>query len=258
MKFDILVPSCPKDYVKLPFVVKSIVENVVGFENIYIITPEKIKVKSQYPIITYTDLEVLPNVNPFRWKFRPNWIYQQFIKLFQNITKNEYFLTVDSDIIFNRKINFFENDKPIWYMGYDQNEAPYYKFQQIMLGYGRVYNHTFIADMNFMNKDIVSEMLAKNSYTKESFIEKSYEIVDVTCHPSECDIYGNYVAKYHPDMYLFKELKQDVHGKRFGDSRQVVWTKEEIERIIEEKKKQDIDVHTMHSWCLHFENRWGI
>jgi len=254
--FDVLIASCSKDFIKLPFVVKSIVENISGFENIYIISPEKINIKSQYPITTFTDKEILPNVNPMMWNFRPNWIFQQFIKLFQNVTKNDYYLTVDSDIIINRPLKFFENDHPVWYMGWEQNESPYYRFQQIMLGYGREYNHTFIADMNFMNKNIIKEMLNRNNYTIDSFIKKSYDVIDISCHPSECDIYGNYVIKYHPDLYILKQLKQDVHGKRLVHTNQNVWSKEEIEKLIKDKKILDVDVHTLHSWCMHFENKW--
>jgi len=254
--FDIFIASCQKDFIKLPFVVKSITENIKGFENIYIVTPEKISIKSKYPIITFTDKEVLPNVNPMLWKFRPNWIYQQFIKLFQNVTKNEYYLTVDSDVIINRPLSFFENNKPVWYMGFEQNEAPYYRFQEIMLGYGRVYNHTFLADMNFMNKRITNEILSKFNYSLDSFITKSYDVVDVSCHPSEADIFGNFVMKYYPSMYILKNLKQDTYGKHINNSNQIVWSKEEIEKIINDKKRLDVDVHSLHSWCMQFENKW--
>lgn len=116
MNYDIFLVSAPKDQNKLRFVLEAIVVNMRGFENIYLCTPtwldDEFISNLHFPINYRTDMQVLKAI-PQKWKHRPSWVYQQFLKLFQNETKNDYFFVVDSDTIINKPLEVFEEDKPI-------------------------------------------------------------------------------------------------------------------------------------------------
>jgi len=250
-KFDIFIPVAPKDYNKVKFLIKSIDENIEGFENIYITTPEGDRILDDPRITYFRDKEIL-DINPLRFNYRPGWLYQMYLKMFQQVTKNDLFLTVDSDLIFNRKVPMFNNEgKPIWWMGWEQNHEPYFRFQEKILNLLRVYPHTFINDMNFMKKSIIDEMLERNNFTIESFCEATFSIVDANCFPAEPEIYGNYVAKYHPDMYEFREAKvgsQPKSQNHISDVKTMVWSDEEYQEWINKAKELDVDMFMLHSW----------
>lgn len=258
MKYDIFLCCAKKDYNKIKYTIKAIKDNVVGYDGIYLCTPTKIDTDIE-GVIHYTDREIL-DINPLVFKHRPSWIYQQLLKLFQNVTKNDYYATIDTDIIINKKLNYFNDEgKPIWYMGWEQNHRPYFEYQEKMFGFGRVHDHTFVADMNFFNKNIIRELLTRFGYTFESFISKSVEIINSTCYLAEPELYGSYIHKYHPGMYEYRHLKFDLKGKGQTNPDDLVYTEEEIKRTIEESKGKDFDIVTMHSWCEKNDNNvWGF
>ena len=112
-KFDIFLACAPKDFLKVPYVVASISKYIQGYDNIFICSPVDIPfaIMSKIPVMVYTYLDenVLPVVSRDGWAFRPNWCFQQHLKLFQNVTK-EWYLTIDCDIIINRMLPFFEEE----------------------------------------------------------------------------------------------------------------------------------------------------
>lgn len=252
MTFDIFLCCAKKDYVKLPYIVKAIENNVPDYENIYICTPTNINIGIQKDnVFYYLDKDIL-DVDPLLWKYRPTWIYQQFLKLFQKVSKNDYYVTIDTDNLINRTLPFFSKEgKPIWYSSVPHNHLPYFRFQEKMLGFGRVFEHSFVADMNFFSKDKINEMLIRGGYTLETFILKSQEVIDNTCYPAEPEIYGGYMYKYHPDFYDFRKLKTIVRGKHQENPLDTLYTNKEIEDIMENSKNLDYDVITLHSWCVN-------
>lgn len=257
MDFDIFLCCAQKDYNKIKFTIEAIKRNVIGYDKICLCTPTRLGTKID-GVEQYTDREVL-DINPLKFKYRPNWIYQQFLKLFQNVTTNDYYATIDTDILINKKLRFFnEEGKPIWYRGWAQNHPPYFKYQEKMFDFGKVYEHTFVADMNFFSKDIIKEMLHRYGYTFDSFLLKSIEVIDDTCYLAEPELYGSYIHKHHPGMYEYRKLKFDMKGKSQDNPKELVYTEEEMQRIVEESKNKDFDIITMHSWCWNTVNSWGF
>ncbi len=258
-KVSIFLACAPKDYFKLYGVVNSLLNNLDNIEDIHVCTPNKIiPLNINFDISYHLDKEILPFVDPFKWKFRPNWIFQQMLKLFQNVTKNNYFVTFDCDCVLNRKLDLFnKTGNPIWYIGWEQNFQPYFTFSKKMFDFGRIAEHTFIADMNFFNKKIINEMLEKYQYTPRTFIEKSYDIVSLNCHIAEPEIYGNFCTKYHPKLYEIRRLKQLKTGKFQDDCLINNWTKEEILKTYIENKDNDYDVIQYQTWCVDSKNYWS-
>lgn len=253
--FDIFLACAPKDYNKLPYVVESIAQNVSGFDSVFICAPTEIPhdIVGNIPISHYSvlDKDGLPGVNRDGWIYRPNWCFQQHLKLFQVLTR-EWYLTIDCDTIINRQMTFFEKDgRPIWWMGPDQMHAQYFKFQEKMIGVPRLAKRSFIADMNLFNRKIINEMLVRNDHNRVSFIEKSQEITSEECYLGEPELYGNYCTKHFSGMYSEKSLSVALFAGKFQNNvNDVVWSEEEMEDLIEEASRKPIDTFSFHSWLL--------
>lgn len=249
MKFDVVICCGQKDYNKLPFCVDGVRRNIAGFDGIYIITPTAIDSLPGEGIRYFTDSQVLA-VDTSRWKYRPRWMYQQFLKMFQQVSCNEYYVTIDADVILLRPLEFFDGDGlPIWYLGRDQNHKPYFTFQKKMLGFGRVYDHSFINDMNLLNRLIIADMLRRYGMTVDSFLKKSFRIINKRCFMAEPELYGNYAVKHFPGLYSFRQLSTCFEGKSQDDPSEKVWSDESIRKFIDEKRKQGFDLVALHSFC---------
>ena len=87
-QFDVFIVSAPKDHNKLPYVIDSIRTNLCdSCGEIIVVSPTPIDIKIE-GVKQFRDEEVLTiqrNLIPHR----PNWIFQQFLKLFQDVTKND-------------------------------------------------------------------------------------------------------------------------------------------------------------------------
>lgn len=245
MNYDLLIPVAPKDSNKIDFTIRSAIQYLVP-------KPQTIYIVGQFnnsagkvdniPICVMNEQEVMPldptACNKFR---RPQWIYQQFIKLFQDITQENY-LVVDSDLIFNREFHLF-GPSPYFFLGNDQNHPPYFRFTQDFLGFGREYPHSFISEIMLFNKLICLEIAEKvNGYVK--LYELCAEVIsdDGTYLLGDYEVYGNYVYKYYPGLYDIIKIKTQLYGKYSK------WTNTEIEQLIKDMADEDLDTFTIHTW----------
>lgn len=250
--FDIFLPCAPKDYNKLPYVIDAIVRNGEGFRDIWICAPiipdclEKSPTMPGSPFHFVKDNDAL-HCDRSKWRYRPNWTFQQHLKLFQNVT-SDWYVTVDCDTIINRPVKFWEGEKPVWYKGWSQVYQPYFDFNKKILDLDRIETRTFIADMNFFYRPFVLEMLARGGYTIESFITKSQEITDDKCHMAEPELYGQYCLRHHPDFYVFRDLKQTFQAKFQKECEGSVWSNADIEGLINHYRNADLDTFALHSW----------
>lgn len=251
--YEIFIPCAPKDFNKLKFLIASLRQNLGGWTCLRLCVPRGSivpnDVMDSFESIHF-DSDIL-DVDLGRIKHRPNWQMQQMLKLFQDVTEHDLFMTIDSDVIINRPLPMFEEDgRRIIWMGHEQNHRPYFEFQERMLGLPRVYPHTFISDTNFFSKKLISEMLAGSGYTIESFIEKSFSVIGPDCYMGEPEIWGQYVHKHHPEKYSFREAAQrtfakETTGKPFEFQ---AWSDTEIQNKIQEMANTDVDLFALHSW----------
>lgn len=250
--FDIFLACAPKDFNKLPYSFKSIEDHVDGYRDIYICTPVDVpqgtKDKLSQSVRYIRDEEGLPRVNRDGWAYRPNWSFQQHLKLFQKITR-DWYLTIDCDTIINQDMAFFEGAKPVWWCGHEQYHEAYFKFQKEMIGIGKIAPFSFIADMNLIYRPIIDDMLKKNNHTIKTFVRQSQRIIGPDCWIGEPELYGSYFFKNYPDMYSIKPMKQaPFDGRLQDDPTSFVWTDEEIRKRIDDMKKSDFHTFSMHSW----------
>lgn len=244
--YDILITVAEKDYNKLPFVINSIQNNIQGFHNIHVVSPTIIPLNKPDGIKYHLDSEVVKfDFSKFKGNIalRKGWYIQQFIKLFQRWTMNDY-LVVDSDVILNKPLDIIQNGKPCFFLGEDQNHQPYFDFTKKVFGYGREYPYSFINEIMYFKRDLIQEMVSPWSF--EGFFEVAVNALNEINHPtssfSEYETYGNFIMKKHPEMYQIVKLKT----KSVAVKRQ--WTNEEIKEQIQVFKKSNYDKISLHSW----------
>lgn len=257
-KFDIFLCAAFKDYQKLPYVLQSITECLHGYQNIYLCTPCKYAgPELRFPVHYRTDLETLP-ARPRTWRHRSSWVYQQFIKLFQNQTENDYYFVLDCDTIINKPLQLFDNNKPIWrYFEAPQHNPPYYEFNHAMFNDSFDCSHTWLSDMGLYSKTLINSMLEHYGYSVDTFLAKSYQVIHKTRYPSEADIFMGYMNKYHPNHYIIKQIKNKCDAIEGKNPFANLWSKEMIEDHIKKMKATDYETFAIHSWIDNSHNRWG-
>ena len=238
MRYDAIILSHPKDYTKIYYCLESMRWLNPLPDNIYLVTPDR---ATSDNFVCLTDSEVI-DLDISEVKFsRPNWIYQQLIKTFQDVTRNDLYMCIDSDLIFNRPIDVFAGGKPNFFISdRDQHHIPYFSLMEIYFGFGRQVNHTYINDFMLFDKNVCREMLPD----LKTFVNDLNEIlVNEEYLFSEFETYGNYVTKTHPRMYNHTHTKTKTHGQYKQ------WSHDEIRSAINMYKgNTNVDLFTIHTW----------
>ena len=242
MKYDLIIPCHPKDYVKLGFCLDSCLRYLEPApDNIYIDAPNRVEVSHKNKPISILDEDAIDiDINDIR--YRPNWIYQQFIKLCQDFTKNNLYLCVDSDLIFNRTFYLFDdlNNLKFFISSNEQEHRPYFNFMKDVYGLDKQTDHTFINDFMMFDKSICREIVPD----KQELLKICNEKLNDDFLLSEFELYGNYVTKHYPNKYKKKKTNNQLNGKYANNP----WRAEEIQELINKNKNENIDLFAIHSW----------
>jgi hypothetical protein len=238
VNYDLVIMCHPKDEVKLQFSLESCRKFLEPQpENIYVVSPIKL---CDSPVINILDEDAI-RIKKDDIKFkRNNWIYQQFVKLFQDFTKNDKYLCVDSDLIFNQSVpigdcsTLFISDR-------NQCHLPYFLFMDKFCNLEKQVGFTFINDFMMFDKNICREVTG-GIYR---FLNFCNENLRDDCLLSEFELYGNYICRHYPELVKFKRTKTQLNGK----PAHIPWLKSEIEHLIEvNKENKSLDLFTIHSW----------
>lgn len=252
-EYDIFIPCHPKDFIKLPYVLSACQKHTKA-SNVFVCCPEVTKdmieslPKFDFPVQFVMDENVFP-YDKSKIGFRPNWTYQQFLKMFQTVTPSEWFLTIDCDTILMKKLEVFgNNDKPNWVCGWDQSHEPYFSVMKD-LEIDKVLSHTCIGDVGFFNKTYVADLL---KHTRCSTPQKLLDMIGgsftPTYHFSEFETYGNFVQQTYPDSYNYTRLTQRVLG-RWLDAGEDHWRIPEIEKAISDAEGK-WNILNLHSYKI--------
>lgn len=247
--YDIFIPVAPKDEIKLQYVIEGAIQNSSA-KNIYICSPHDIKNKIHTDIVSYiNDKDVLNIPDKSFISFRPNWTYQQFLKLFFKAGQSNYFFALDSDTILLKKIELFEDGHPIWYYGAPQNHIPYFIFNKKAFNVYKTLPHTGIGDSGLFNKQIINDILHYTGVTSpEELLHLVGNALNPFFHFSEYEFYSNFVNTYFPNLYHFKQYQQSTHGRNLDAGEN--WSVQDIEKIIKQAKIKDQSILTLHSWKI--------
>lgn len=244
---DLFIPCAPKDYVKLPYVLDSVARYLPDITAAHITTRERIRPIGELRFPTYYHLD--RNVLDFdytRFQYRPTWIYQQFLKLFQQVTE-DWFLVMDADRFINRELRLFDDDLPVMFLrDRDEYNAPYFEYSQQMIGVGKVYPHSFLSECTLYSRSFIEAMLVDGDYTPREWLDKSAAIITHDCQIADAELYGSFMYSRYPDVYRFKILRDHMVGK-YAD--QGEWTAQEIADYVDKMRgRDDVDFFTAHSW----------
>jgi len=245
--YDLFIPVAPKDEIKLRHVIEYANKNL-KHKNIYVCSPHDITNKITDTNIQYiNDRDVLDIPDKSFISFRPNWTYQQFLKLFFSFSNSEYYFALDADTIITKPLSLFEGNKPIWYYGWKQNHFPYFLFNKKFFNLDKTLSHTGIGDLGLFNKNIVKTFL---NYTGQNsgkeLLQKIGNKTNAVFHFSEYETYANFANKYFEDLYIFKHIDQQNCGRDLDRGQQ--WTNEDIEATI--KQHESNTILSLHSWLL--------
>jgi len=248
-KYDLFIPLIEKDEIKLPYVLEYANNNLTP-NQIYICSPHKIKTQIKQNNIHYiNDKDVLDIEDKSFITFRPNWTYQQFLKMFFKEGESEYYFALDCDTIVLKPLPLFESNKPIWYYGWKQNHFPYFLHNKKVFNLNKTLPHTGIGDMGLFNKAITNNFLQYTGCnTSKELLHKIGSNLNVVFHFSEYETYANYCNQYYPELYTYKHLKQYNKGRDLNQGE--IWTKDDIITTIQEAQKTDNPILSIHSWKL--------
>lgn len=201
MNYDIIIFSAKKDLHKIKYIYDGIINNLTGYNKIYCICPE-------FPTELVNGVEyvldtTVGNFDMSGVKFRPDWIRQQYMKLFQDITLDLY-LVIDADIIINKPIEIFTNNKPNFLLGGGMKYNSFTNYCKLLFDFSGVYEKSFVNEIMLFDRRIVNEMISSKFKTQEDFIIESNKIINPTCLISEYELYGNYIYSSHRDSYNYK------------------------------------------------------
>ena len=234
MIYDAIILSHPKDYNKISFCLDSLRNLDPSPLHTYLVTPDAVSIDG---LISISDKEAINvDIEQIHYK-RPNWIYQQLIKLYQDFTANNIYMCIDSDVIFNRPIHF--TGKTFFISDRAQHHEPYFNFMKSYFGITEWANHTFINDFMIFDKQLCRIMLPEIN----RFVEHlNTYLSDDRYLFSEFETYGNFVAHNFSGMYTFRLTKTKTLGKYTS------WDTQELIIAKELCKTLPIDLFTVHTW----------
>lgn len=239
MNYDVVIPCAPKDYLKVQYCVHSLVNLRPNPFHIYIVSKDKLNIPGTRWI---NEKEAIPiSVEDIQYR-RPNWIYQQILKMTQDFTESSEYLCIDSDIVINRPLEVMDHHLlPNYFISsHKQNHEPYFDFMQKVWGLTKQVDFSFIADLTYFRKETLKELIS----SPEWLLEQCNKYLSDDCLIGEPEIYGNWLAKYYPGWYNTVDINVAMYGKYMPD----LWTKTEIEDILAKEKNSTNHIVSMHSW----------
>lgn len=229
-KIDAFIPASPKDQLKLGYAIKALAKHFKQLGDVHVSVPDKTKFKDYeedgHKVVVHEDFDLLPvQALVASLRFRPNWIFQQWLKLFQQATSDIY-LVWDADCILTRDFDAYEDGKlKLLAQPNDADEAAFSRFSAKATGgvLGQwtdcvKWPTTYIADFALFNRKWIEEMVMKffpsaNEFLRFSTLNTYWKKND-THHAiflSEYQLMGEFTAKYHlKDVAVTKLKKKQI------------------------------------------------
>jgi GR25 family glycosyltransferase involved in LPS biosynthesis len=261
IKFDIVYVCHSKDKDIIKKSLESVRKYVRHFNNIYLVSKENLLHElwndnmiyvdeNKYPFSKNDIINNLPKECP---SFRYGWFYQQLLKLYiyriiPEIT--DYFMVLDSDVIFLKFIRFFnDNNKPYFTTG-DEYNKPYFKHMKILYPkLKKMHPKSGIAHHMIFNKKILDKLFFEvekihgEPFWKVFLNKVKFDKSENYSRASEYEIYFNYVLKYFPKKYEIRNL---------------IWFNLKFIDIEKYKKNHDIDYVGVQDYLLNDPTKYNI
>lgn len=246
---EAVIPVHKKDANKLPLVVDRLYQHTRNLVHVHVVTPDPSDIDPINGVTIYADQDVFP-FDTSKFQFRPNWVYQQFIKLFSDLTNTTWFLSCDCDIFLNRALGFFSQaNQPRLFRARDPNQRlnGYRKFNEWAFGDYPDVGFSVMNDIALYNRDAIDAMLYYLHTDRIGFADNAAEVIKRGIIPAEAEVYAAWYSKSMID-YKFRYEFIDITNKWFGvySDDGHVWESEEIDKILSEHTIPD--TVSIHSW----------
>lgn len=247
---EAVMPVAEKDAIKAPIAIEYLIQNT-PVSHVYLIANTDIEVANDR-ITVVDEREVLP-VKSDHFEFRSGWIYQQIIKLLQDLTAGDWYIAIDADTFVLSNLQLWEGDDPIFFAERDRRKiAAYDRFNKKFLGYSN-YPFQALNNIALYNKNVISEMFnSVGLHNKDSIIDKVSKTLGVGCFPAEAQLYLSWILNAYPELYHVRVPSVVTKGMYDGYK----FTKDEIVSTIN-KHVKSADLLTVHSWDVAPVNYGG-
>lgn len=242
MIVDAVVPYHHKDRDLLPWSIAGI-RNCLDISRILVVCNRDCKSDVERVGATFVDEESVVEGLTI-WSFllpRWYWYFQQILKLgMADKVDTDYYLVVDSDIVFLREVSFFNDKGRPLYAPATEYHKPYFDVFEQVLGFPANREYSFTAHHMVYNRHIVKEMRGKFRYARPWYMN----IVRYTRpqHPwfsdsqfNEQETYGHYIKALYPDEVNIRQLLWAI--------RDVIPNEQLVRRLA-----RQYDFCTFHAW----------
>jgi len=236
-KFDIVINVGPKDSEVIHKQIEYTKNNIIGYRNIYLITPN-------YDLKIDNCITIKENIFPFglancqnRYKItekqkekgadcRTGWYLQQLLKLYAGICIPnilDRYLVVDADTYFLKPTTFIENDKCLYNTGREYHKPYFVHMENLGIGLKR-YDEKISGichHMMFETKYVKEIMAHVENILNQNFYTVFLNNIDneQASGASEYEIYFNYMMINHSDKIKIRNLKwRNVNSLEFLNS----------------------------------------
>lgn len=202
------------------------------------------------------------------FRFRPNWIFQQLLKLMESGTKTNTKLILDADCILTSPLNGITEDGKIVLIEQPNpvDDPGFERFISRMtggeLGMWPTTSKSptrYIADKQFMNKNIIEEMILRYFYSIKDFIKFTahntfwrQDAIEKMEFISEYELYGRYVVKFHSNEVSPKMMTGLQFNKYVSSQNMTGWTTREIDDKLSHIMKMEVKPS-----CLKLQTNCG-
>jgi hypothetical protein len=247
-KVDAIMPVARKDFCKLFASAQLLIKNV-GIDTLYIVSPEPVdksivdELSVNDNIVYLEDRHVLP-FDASVFTHRSSWVYQQFIKLLQDVTESDWYISVDADLFVLKPLPFFGGGKPSLFFARDYKKIvpAYGRFTSGLLGI-EWNEFSLMNDIALYNKGIVRDMVGHvGGY--EEFVNRSIEICGKRCFPAEAQLYYAWVVSRQINQYAVLHITNGWRGM-YGSYR---FSRNDIEKTIALGVASGVDTFSIHTW----------
>lgn len=212
--FDVVIPLGPNDLQNIEKQIECTRTNVIGFRNIYIITPITNFACPGAIIIDESIFPFADQIALYHGKDgRNGWYLQQLIKLYAGLVVPgilDRYLVIDADTFFLKPTPFINSENQCQYNFGREYHCHYFDhMRKLHPDFVRIYELSGICHHMMFETRFIKEIM---ELVGEPFWVVFLEKVEpwlrhgIGSGASEYELYFNYVCKYHPDEIEVREL----------------------------------------------------
>ena len=240
---EAVMPVAAKDMNKVPYATRLLLRNT-PVTKVHVITDSPIVEDDTEQVVWHDELAVLPYGSDF-FDFRPKWMFQQMLKLMQNVTEGEWYVSVDADTFVVRPMELWSNNGPYLFKEVDSRRivVPYDTFNQRVFGHS-YYPFSVLNNIVLFNKSIIRDIMEYLGVVDSvQFAEEVCDIIGPKCYPAEAQFYLSWLLDRVPGFYGFPTIHVGWRGMYGGYE----FSKEQIEETISHHGAE-LDILLLHSW----------